>query len=52
MRTVFVLWEYTTEFEEKAKHLIHHYELLPAGMNFYVTDEDEARRILKKVSTK
>ncbi len=49
MRTIFVEWHYTTAFEDKANHLIHHFELLPAGMNFYVTDEEEARRILKEV---
>ena len=52
MRTVFVLWENTTAFEEQAKHLIHHFELLPAGMLFYVYNEDEARRILGEVKAK
>ncbi|MFC1712832.1 hypothetical protein ACFL6S_04135 [Candidatus Poribacteria bacterium] len=36
MRTIFVEWYYTTAFEKHANHLIHHFELLPAGMLFYV----------------
>ncbi len=52
MRTIFVEWDYTTAFEEQASHLIHHFELLPAGMLFYVYNEDAARRIMAEVKAK
>jgi len=52
MATIFVEWEYADAFENLAKPLIHHFELLPAGMLFYVYNSKQAYQIYEEIKAR